>query len=340
MATSPRTGLFARARSLLQEGKASSIDALSSTQARTADTHTSEPALLATEADRLAAPLPALVMEAERIAATVATGLHGRRRAGPGETFWQFRPALPGESVSRIDWRQSARSHRAQVRETEAENAQTIYLWCDLSPSMFWRSNARTLPLKRDRAILLLLGIASLLERSDERVRLLTPQGPAMLPPGAGRIAMRIGLTLETLARQDSLPALPAAIALPRHARLIVASDLLCPDQDLDTLLRGLAGNGIGAHLIQIHDPAERALPWSGRVRFEGTEGEPPITLPRVETLREDYGTLFDERVRKLRTLADRCGHTLLTHSTDMSAASALLTLGTSLQSHRTGGRA
>ena len=43
-------------------------------------------------------------------------GLHGRRRAGPGESFWQFRPFVTGEAAARIDWRRSARDDRLYVR--------------------------------------------------------------------------------------------------------------------------------------------------------------------------------------------------------------------------------
>ncbi len=42
-------------------------------------------------AEALAATLPPLLVAAERVAATVAQGVHGRRRAGMGESFWQFR---------------------------------------------------------------------------------------------------------------------------------------------------------------------------------------------------------------------------------------------------------
>ncbi|HEY1848185.1 MAG TPA: UPF0758 domain-containing protein, partial [Opitutaceae bacterium] len=47
------------------------------------------------------------------------------RRAGSGETFWQFRPFLSGEPSSRVDWRRSAREERAFVREREWEAAHT-----------------------------------------------------------------------------------------------------------------------------------------------------------------------------------------------------------------------
>jgi hypothetical protein len=46
-----------------------------------------------------------LTLEARRIALTTLSGLHGRRRAGPGESFWQFRAFAQGEAAQRIDWR-------------------------------------------------------------------------------------------------------------------------------------------------------------------------------------------------------------------------------------------
>ncbi len=60
-------------------------------------------------------------------------GVHGRRRAGPGENFWQFRPFASGEPANRIDWRRSARGAQAFVREREWEAAQTLWLWFDRS---------------------------------------------------------------------------------------------------------------------------------------------------------------------------------------------------------------
>jgi hypothetical protein len=39
------------------------------------------------EGRTLAASMPRLILEARRVAATVIHGLHGRRRAGPGENF-------------------------------------------------------------------------------------------------------------------------------------------------------------------------------------------------------------------------------------------------------------
>src|SRR5919198_4393785 len=81
--------------------------------------------------EQLAATLPPLLVAAERVASTVAQGVHGRRRVGQGDSFWQFRQYEPGDSAARIDWRESAKSQRLYVRETEWEAAQSVWLWRD-----------------------------------------------------------------------------------------------------------------------------------------------------------------------------------------------------------------
>src|SRR6185295_4669062 len=107
-------------------------------------------------------------IEARRVAATVIAGWHGRRVAGRGETFWQFRPFIPGETASGIDWRRSARDDHFYVREKEWEAAHLVWLWQDLSTSMAFRSRLATVG-KRDRGMVFLLALAELLAAAGER---------------------------------------------------------------------------------------------------------------------------------------------------------------------------
>ena len=100
------------------------------------------PASTRRDAATLSARLPSLVIAARRVAQTVRHGVHGRRRAGSGETFWQFRPFLSGEPSSRVDWRRSAREERAFVREREWEAAHTVWIWFDRSASMQFASSS------------------------------------------------------------------------------------------------------------------------------------------------------------------------------------------------------
>src|ERR1700747_416442 len=114
------------------------------------------------EGRTLAASMPRLILESRKIAATVIHGLHGRRRAGSGENFWQFRRFVSGEEARRIDWRRSARDDHLYVREQEWEAAHTVWIWPDRSPSMVFSS-----PLAREsklyRTLVIALALAEVL---------------------------------------------------------------------------------------------------------------------------------------------------------------------------------
>ncbi len=155
-------------------------------------------------AEQVAATLPPLLVAAERVAATVAQGVHGRRRVGQGEAFWQFRQYQPGDAGTRIDWRESAKSQRLYVRETEWEAAQSVWLWRDPSASMDYSSaqyfSGGDWPTKRYRAELILVALASLLVRGGERLTLLG----SGVGPMTGRAALsRLVEMIEHRPRAD-----------------------------------------------------------------------------------------------------------------------------------------
>ena len=280
----------------------------------------------ALRAEALGARLPPLVVAADRVAATVLQGVHGRRRSGQGDAFWQFRPFVAGDPAGRVDWRQSAKSDRLFIRETEWEAAQTVALWRDASASMGWRSGP-AVPPKRDRAELLLLAAASLVLRGGERVRLI---GGGSGRNHAGRaglqaVAGALGRPAAPGAEEPGVP--PDDPSLPRHARAVLFGDFLSPLEDIRRSVSALAARPLRGHLVQILDPAEETLPYRGRVRFEGLEAEAPSLVPRVERVREVY----EERLRLHRAgvaaIAAAAGWGFLTHRTDQPAGQVLLAL-------------
>lgn len=282
------------------------------------------PALLTQQrAEQLASTLPPLLVAAERVAVTVAQGVHGRRRVGQGETFWQFRRYQPGDSTDEIDWRQTAKTDRIFVRETEWEASESVWLWRDTSPSMHWRSAAK-LPEKAERADLLTLALAALLIRGGEQVSLLG-EG---LRPSMGRAAVaRIAEVMAhpSAATGRSLP--PAEVPLPRHAQVALVSDFLSPLADIAAAVRRIAGRGIKGYLLQVLDPAEETLPFTGRTRFVGLENEGEMLIPRVEALRGDYQAALAAHVAGLADIARQVGWTFLTHRTDRPPETTLLAL-------------
>jgi uncharacterized protein (DUF58 family) len=261
-------------------------------------------------AEALAARLPPLLVAARQVAATVEQGIHGRRRVGTGETFWQFRRYEPGDSPNRIDWRQTAKSDRIYVREHEWAAAQTVWLWRDASPSMRFTSAAGR-PDKRDHATLLMLALAAMLLRAGERVGLL---GSAARPVAGASALDRLSADLDRLeASEDSLPPLRP---LARHAPVVLAGDFLAPLETIDARLRSFADGGRPGHLVQVLDPAEEGLPYAGRIRFEGLEGEGQMLASRAEALRPEYEARFRTHQQGLADIARAiqwsftCAHT------------------------------
>ena len=283
-------------------------------------------------AEQLAAALPPILVAAERVAATVVQGVHGRRRVGQGEAFWQFRHYEPGDPPQIIDWRQSAKSDHVFARQMEWEAAQSVWIWRDLSASMDWRSTDGW-PTKRERTDLLSLALAALLVRGGERVALLgSGQRPAtgrgVLARMADEIsrgeAPRFGIAEAKDERGRDLP--PVA-PLPRHGQIVLIGDLLAPLELVGRTVRGYAESGVAGHLLQVLDPAEAELPFTGRVNFEGLEGEDSWLVSRVEAVRGDYRRRLARQQAGLTEIARRVGWSYACHVTDRPPQTALLAL-------------
>jgi uncharacterized protein (DUF58 family) len=280
----------------------------------------------ARRAEAAGARLPPLLVAAERVASTVAQGVHGRRRVGQGDSFWQFRRFVAGDPIARIDWRQSAKSGRPVpdgwfIRETEWEAAQTVCLWCDASASMRWHSRAVPIE-KRERADLLLLALASLLLRGGERALLM--RAGARSVSGRGGLD-RLAQDLAGAVADDA--GLPPALPLPRHASVVLFGDFLSPLPEIQAVVGRLAAVPVTGYLLQILDPAETLLPYAGRIRFRGLEREGDTLIPRVETVRDEYARRLTAQQDGLAAICSAAGFGFGIHRTDHPPETALLTL-------------
>jgi len=277
---------------------------------------------LETDAHVLAARVPALLVESRRVSHTVTHGVHGRRRAGPGETFWQFRHFENSDTRSNIDWRRSASSDHLFVREREWEAAHTAWMWIDLSPSMNFSSHLSSIT-KAERAIVLALAMGELLVRGGERIGLIGGRSRT------GRSATR-KLT-EAIIRRimdgKHTHSLPPAGALGRFSECLLFSDFLEPLDELFPRLELLAVQGVRGHLVQIMDPAEETLPYEGRIEFAANEGNERIIAGRAENLRARYQARVSAHRQTLADELKRLEWSLLVHHTDRPPEEALLAL-------------
>ena len=276
---------------------------------------------LATGAGRtLAASMPRLILEARKIAATVIHGLHGRRRAGSGENFWQFRRYVPGEEARRIDWRRSARDDNIYVREQEWEAAHTIWIWPDRSPSMHFVSKLAR-ESKLDRTLTIAFALAEVLVEAGERVGV-----PGLTrPTGSRAVIERMAEAIIHDPRER--PSLPLGFAPALLSEVVMLSDLWSPIEDIRATLTQLSSNGSQGHLVQIVDPAEETFPYSGRVEFTEPETGARITAGRAENWRVDYAARLAEHRAELAAEAKRLGWSFTIHRTDRPPTELLLAL-------------
>lgn len=275
------------------------------------------------EAHALADRLPELVLEAMRISNTVTHGSHGRRRAGPGETFWQFRQYQTGDSAQQVDWRRSASSDHLFIREREWEAAHTIWLWPDISASMAYHSHLSPIR-KADRALVIMFAVAEMLVRSGERVAVMGLTNPSASRKATTRIAELLAANL----RQHGLTqSAPPQQRVGRFSSVLWVSDFLDPIETIARRIEELAGNGCTGHLVQVLDPAEETLPFHGRTEFIGIEDTSRWLTDRAEGLRDIYRQRLLAQREALQDVCRKCGWSFLLHHTDRPAGEPLLQL-------------
>ncbi|MCY1126853.1 DUF58 domain-containing protein [Frigidibacter sp. RF13] len=286
-----------------------------------------EAAGLRRDAGSLADALPPLLAEARQLAAAIQTGEHGRRRAGVGEEFWQYRTARPEDEARRIDWRRSGRSDQFYIREKEWQAAQSVHLWVDRSASMNFRSTERW-PEKGARARVLALAVAILLERAGERFGLADDRAP----PRAGRA--QLGRVAGILADEAALPEVEAAMGVTSFvsgARALVLSDFFGDIDRMSELVLAAAGRGVTGALMQIVDPAEEDFPFAGRTVFEMMSGAARHETQEAGGLRRRYIERLAERRDRLQALAAKAGWQFTIHRTDQPPMAALIWIHTIL---------
>ena len=273
------------------------------------------------DAAALARRLPDICVSAREVAASVMHGVHGRRRAGIGEAFWQFRPFTPGESTSRIDWRRSARDDRTYIREREWEAAQTLWLWVDRSPSMAFVSRLAQ-QAKLDRGLVLGLAAADLLVRGGERVGFLELTRPIASRNIVDRLAQALMASPE---RQEAELPLPAP--LPARSRAILVGDWLSDTAEVTATLQALAANGAKGHVVAIADPVEESFPFDGHIEFTDVDSAARLRLGEARSLRDTYLIRLAAHRDAIAGACRRLGWSFTVHRTDRPASEALLRL-------------
>ena len=281
-------------------------------------------------AEVLAQPLPYLLAEAEHLAQAVLLGAHGRRRAGMGDEFWQYRPSRAGDEARAVDWRRSARSDAHYVQEKEWQAAQSVLIWVDTAQSMDFASDG-TLATKADRARLLALAISILLIHGGERVALAALGTP---PRSSELQLLRIAQSFA-----DQTPGLdygvPDLRTIPPNSRVLMVSDFMGDLGAVEAQIGRAVDRGVRGVIYQVLDPQEEAFPFDGRTIFESMGKTLSHETLKAGDLRTRYLQRLAERKAALADLARAAGWQYACHHTGYSAQLALLWLYGALERRR-----
>ena len=261
--------------------------------------------------------LPDCLVEARRIANTVISGWHGRKKRGVGENFWQFRPFVEGDSTSRIDWRRSARDDHTYIRDREWEAAHTIWLWASLSPSMMFKSQLGSVS-KESRALVLMLATAEIMARSGERIGC-----PGVMEPVAARNAAE--RLAHALMHADLGDNLPDTSMIRGSSDIVLFGDFLQPVPEVLARLQPLARRGLRGHVVELADPVEEVFPYVGRVEFSDPATGQKFLFGRSESLRDEYRKAYFARREGLRDGLRHMGWNFIAHNTVRAASEALV---------------
>ncbi|MCG8494019.1 MAG: DUF58 domain-containing protein [Sneathiellales bacterium] len=282
-----------------------------------------------TDAEALSHQLPALRLQAQQLVKTLNTGTHGRRKAGAGEDFWQFRSYNTQDAASNIDWRQSARQDQLYIRQQELETAETVWFWVDHTMNMAFKSQ-KHLPFKVEAACILSLATGLLLVKGGENFGAVSKEAKASHGPASfERFAH------EIISSPVPFQKLTSLLPVRSKSRFILVSDFLYDRKDLETVFDYITSLGREAVLVHIADPVEITFPFEGRAEFKGLDSSLSVTLNKSEAVREEYLQRFENHRNWLRETASRRDWTYCFHSTSQSAGQTLSTIYFSLQEEK-----
>lgn len=263
---------------------------------------------LRADAEALARQLPDVSLQAAA-ADLVHPGAAGRKRAGSGEQFWQYRRYSQTDAADRIDWRRSARGDEYFVRETELETARTVLFWTDPHAGFDWAGDpGRETKADRARTIMLALGIT--LAKDGERIGLIS----GTRPPSLGKSAP------DKLA-EDLISTTTDQLEPPRtQALAVIASDFYDGIEAWRARLAPLASTCRNGVLLAVSDPIEHEFPYTGRTRFSRPGTALDRLFGRAETVRDDYLDKLAAHEEQLTALAASMGWAVVKHRSDQTA--------------------
>ena len=257
---------------------------------------------------------------------------------GHGLDFADLREYAPGDDIRKIDWNVFARTLSPHIKEYLEEKQLTVWVFVDLTPSMFFGSHKTKARLAIEVAGL--LGLLTEYGRNKLGVFVMDAEGSWMLPPKAGseqvHLAMQrlLGAEQHMASVVQSVPEHYFSEHLSELARVagkqtsvFVFSDFLTRSTQWEMVLGNLSGN-TNIYTALMTDPAEEALPANiGLIEcFDPETGHVVFIDTSDSELCALYQQKFSQRLTELSQRLSRFSRPM-TVSTTMAPVDVLVDL-------------
>jgi len=254
-----------------------------------------------------------LEFKAREVAEGTLIGLHRSRHRGSSVEFSELKPYSSGDEIRLIDWKLFGKTDRYFIKQFEDETRIQTYLVLDASGSMDYPEPSQGLnKFEYSRVVAgalayLLLGQgdaagAALINkgefnwlpaRSGERHFLELVELLAKCEPAG---TTRLGPLLFELAKR-----------IKKRSLIIIISDFLDPESEIETNLKMLRHHKNELVLFQTLSPQELEFPFNDMSWFEGLEDEGKVLIEPGQ-LRKKYLKLLNGWQEKLKRIAAELG--------------------------------
>jgi len=233
-----------------------------------------------------------LELIAREVVEGLRVGSHRSPLRGFSTEFAHHRQYAPGDALRDLDWRVYGRTDRYYTKLYEAETNFDCTILIDASSSMSYASG-KVSKLEYAKFLAASLAYVVLKQRDSVGLSVFDSEVRTYLPP---RSAMGVILDLDRSLREvRSLPRTSIAeqlrdiaLMMKRRSFVVLVSDLFSDVEDILAGLDRLRYDGHNVVVLHTLDPYELAFPFEGIWRFDGLEGEDPVTT-QPERIREEY---------------------------------------------------
>jgi len=254
----------------------------------------------------------------------VASSYSGGRpsiKHGKGIEVVDYREYMPGDDFRLIDWRLYARTEKLYIKRFEEEKDLIMHMLVDASASMDFTSHTMT---KFDFAGSIAAGFGFLSVHHHEKFAMGLYSNTVREMTQARKSQTHLFNVIDLLNTVKLSGLTDLGVSATQYSKIIksksftvIISDFL---EDIDSVTEGIyrmAKHSSEMLLVQVLDPWEIDLGWSGDIKFEDMETSEIKRTYLSPGFRKDYANKVREHSKQVRSICDDIGvqfSTLLTN--------------------------